>query len=230
MRCGDDAVRGMPPLPPEPWELALVSLMLSLLLLSSCAPVRRPSKVPAVKEGIYREAGYASWYGEEFHGRPTSSGEIFDMYSLTAAHRTLPLGTTAQVTDPESGKSVTVRINDRGPFVPERFLDLSYGAARALGLAEKGVAWVRLEAWPRLKDLSSRRYTVQVGAFLQEENARRLRTRMEAYGPSTIQIYRTNRGTFYRVRVGQFQEEEQANALSRKLRREGLVPLVVCAD
>ncbi len=89
--------------------------------------------------------GYASYYGKEFHGKKTASGEIFDMYQLTAAHRTLPLGTICRVTNLDNQKSVIVKINDRGPFVEGRILDLSYGAAKALGGLSKGIIPVRIE-------------------------------------------------------------------------------------
>lgn len=89
--------------------------------------------------------GYASYYGKEFHGKKTASGEIFDMYQLTAAHRTLPLGTICRVTNLDNHKSVIVKINDRGPFVEGRILDLSYGAAKALGGLSRGVIPVRIE-------------------------------------------------------------------------------------
>jgi len=213
-------------------RVGLVPFLLLAVLLFSCAPARRPVSVPPPppKARIYREVGYASWYGKDFHGRPTSSGEIYNMYGFTAAHRTLPLGTRAEVTNPENGRSVRVRINDRGPFIDNRFLDLSYGAAKEIDIVEKGVAKVRLEAWAEEKELSSRHFTVQVGAFLIEENAKRLKQRMERYGPSFISQYQTNRQTFYRVRVGDFREEGQAEALSRNLAKEGFSPFVVCAD
>ena len=208
-----------------------VPFLLLTALLFSCAPARRPVfPPPPPKVEVYREVGFASWYGKEFHGRPTTSGEIYDMYGLTAAHRTLPLGTAAEVTNLENSRSVRVRINDRGPFVANRFLDLSYGAAKEIDMAEKGIARVRLEAWPGERELSSRHFTVQVGSFLIEENAKRLKQRMERYGPSSITLYQTNRQTFYRVRVGDFRGEDQAQALFRRLAREGFSPFVVCAD
>ncbi|MFM8550731.1 MAG: septal ring lytic transglycosylase RlpA family protein [Nitrospiraceae bacterium] len=92
-----------------------------------------------------KERGIASWYGEDFHGWVTASGEIFDMESLSGAHRTLPLGTVVRVTNVENGKQVRVRINDRGPYVSGRILDLSYAAARKLGMAEGGLSAVSLE-------------------------------------------------------------------------------------
>ncbi len=91
------------------------------------------------------EAGYASWYGEKFHGRSTASGEIFDMNAYTAAHRSLPFGTRVRVTNEDNGRSVLVRINDRGPWVEGRIIDLSYAAAKQLGMLEAGVVRVRLE-------------------------------------------------------------------------------------
>ena len=203
---------------------------LVVALLSACASPQRHSEPPSLQGQVYREVGYASWYGKEYHGRPTSSGEIFDMYGLTAAHRTLPLGTAAAVTHLKNGRSVRVRINDRGPFVADRFLDLSYGAAKEIDMADQGVAQVRLEAWPGEKELSSRHFTVQVGSFLVEENARRLREEMESYGSVSITLFQSDRQAFYRVRVGDFRDEDQAQILARKLMKEGFSPLVICAD
>ncbi|MGQ9478014.1 MAG: septal ring lytic transglycosylase RlpA family protein [Candidatus Bipolaricaulia bacterium] len=99
----------------------------------------------------YYEVGIASWYGPGFHGKRTASGEIYDMYRISAAHRTLPFGTIVKVVDLETGRSVVVRINDRGPFIEGRIIDLSYGAAKELGMVEKGLAKVGLKIvrWPR---------------------------------------------------------------------------------
>jgi rare lipoprotein A len=94
------------------------------------------------------QIGTASWYGPGFHGRETASGETFNQHALTAAHRTLPLGTEATVTNLETGQSVQVKINDRGPYVPGRHLDLSQAAAKQIGLTKKGVAKVKIEAKP----------------------------------------------------------------------------------
>jgi rare lipoprotein A len=94
----------------------------------------------------YAETGYASWYGRKFHGRPTSSGEPYDMFALTAAHRSLPLPTYVRVTRVETNRSIVVRVNDRGPFHENRIIDLSYAAAVKLGFADQGVARVRVEA------------------------------------------------------------------------------------
>jgi len=92
----------------------------------------------------YEEVGIASWYGPGFHGKTTANGELYDMYAFTAAHKTLPFGTVVEVVDLDTGRSVVVRINDRGPFVPGRIIDLSYAAAEALGILERGTARVGL--------------------------------------------------------------------------------------
>lgn len=113
----------------------------ALLAVGGCAT----GPTPAPSDGL---VGLASWYGPQHHGRRTASGAPFDMHALTAAHRTLPLGTRVRVTSVDSGRSVTVTITDRGPFAPDRVIDLSYAAARALGLIERGVGPVRLELVP----------------------------------------------------------------------------------
>jgi len=117
------------------------TLLLALLLASACVARRAPSTRPhAAPTGT----GMASWYGERFHGRRTASGEIFDMRALTAAHRTLAFGSIVRVTEVHSGESVDVRINDRGPASSARVIDLSYAAARKLGMLRRGVARVEL--------------------------------------------------------------------------------------
>jgi len=122
-----------------------IVLLLAFLFLSSCA------SAPEVKN-ISREGGtyvVASWYGKKFNGRPTASGETFDMYGMTCAHRTLAFGTKLRITNPDNKRSVIVRVNDRGPFIRGRDLDLSYGAAKEIGIVQKGVGRVKLEHIPR---------------------------------------------------------------------------------
>ena len=151
------------------------------------------------------EEGLASWYGGRFQGRLTASGELFDTRQLTAAHKSLPFGTLVLVTNLENGRSVTVRINDRGPFVPGRVIDLSLAAAAAIGLAGRGVAPVRLEvagglpaaaagaapttaaaiaagAAPAAAPAPPTGYCLQLGAFRQRANAERCLARLEAAG------------------------------------------------
>jgi rare lipoprotein A len=140
---------------------------LAALALAACA-----AALPA-------EEGLASWYGGKFHGRRTASGEIFDTRQLTAAHRSLPFGTWVLVTNLENGKSVTVRINDRGPFVEGRVIDLSLAAAAAIGLAGKGVVPVRLQVLERREAVS---YCLQLGSFRRRANAESQRSRLRAAG------------------------------------------------
>jgi rare lipoprotein A len=142
----------------------------------------------------YREEGVASWYGRKFHGRRTSSGEPYDMYKMSAAHTTLPLPTNARVTNLQNGKSVIVRINDRGPFAKDRLIDLSYAAAVELDMITNGTARVEVVALDGL----------QVGAFGARGNAEQLESRLNASGISNTRVHLTpgESPAMYRVRIG----------------------------
>ena len=129
----------------------------------------------------YVERGVASWYGPRFHGNVTASGERFDMYALTAAHRTLPIPTDVEVTNLRNGRSIVVRINDRGPFVDRRIIDLSYAAGQALGLVGAGTARVEVRAIDGSRKVRPPGF-VQVGAYSKPANAERMRKRLEASG------------------------------------------------
>lgn len=190
---------------------------------------KRP-KVPA-PEG-YVEAGNASWYGVPFHGRRASNGEIYDMYKMTAAHRTLPFDTMVRVTNLNNGKSAVVRITDRGPFVENRIIDLSLAAAREIDSVGPGVVPVRVEVLTPGVDVTGGFFTVQVGAFRDPGNAQRLRDRLNlAYSPIFVQQYDSPDGTFYRVRVGKIAGEDAARQFGEQLRqREGFTPFVVRLD
>jgi rare lipoprotein A len=119
-------------------------LLVSIVLAGACAQRKGPSTSSASIERQHVETGQASWYGKAHQGKLTASGERFDMHALTAAHRTLPFGTIVRVTRLKSGKSVNVRINDRGPFRSGRIIDLSYEAAKKLGITERGTARVEI--------------------------------------------------------------------------------------
>jgi len=125
-------------------ELLFFGLATSILVLGLAATL-------AAHQYQYYQVGIASWYGPGFHGRRTASGEIYDMFALTAAHKTLPFGTIVKVVDLDTGRSVVVRINDRGPFIKGRIIDLSYAAAQELGMVKKGLAKVGLKIvkWPQ---------------------------------------------------------------------------------
>ncbi len=175
-------------------------------------PTQRPYRVggkvyyPLPSAQGYVEEGVASWYGPGFHGKTTASGERYNMYAYTAAHRILPMGTKVLVTNLENGRQVIVRINDRGPFVKGRIIDLSFAAARALGMHQKGTAWVRIQALsetsPKAHLSLKGRYFIQVGAFANYANAIKLKEKLrKRYSIVTIEPYSKDGRTFYRVQV-----------------------------
>ena len=194
-------------------------------ILSSCSlPVSREPYAPG-----YIERGIASWYGEEFHGRSTSSGEIYDMHALTAAHKLMPLGTVAKVTNLENGRSVTVKINDRGPFIDDRIIDLSYGSAGAIDMVETGLAPVEVEVLKWGERISN--FTIQVGSFAIQENAIRLKNRLEQkYADVYIVPYDKDDMKFYRVRVGVMKDIKEAEQLAGELSATGLVTFITRKD
>jgi rare lipoprotein A len=189
------------------------------------AKIAKPDMVEK-RETRVVQYGVASWYGSDFHGKQTSSGEIYDMYQLTCAHNTLPLGTTVMVTNMENGRSVELKVNDRGPFVKERIIDLSYSAAQILGIWEKGTAYVKVEATgPVVEQVV--RFTLQVGSFADEAKAQKLadqlRKNCEDVFVSTME---TQTQKYHRVRIGQFENREAALPLAEKLSQMGLKVLV----
>lgn len=182
----------------------------------------------------FQQQGIASWYGRDFHGRKTSNGEIYNMYAMTAAHKTLPLGVNVRVTDLKNGRSVVVRVNDRGPFVAGRIIDLSYAAARELGIVDSGTAPVRIEALgyrqvnqgqvsyrsPSSYDAGT--FAVQIGAFSVAENARRLTGQMRSrFGKAEMQTATVNGRYLYRVRVGNYRSLVQAEQAAQELSATG---------
>jgi rare lipoprotein A len=188
--------------------------------------------------------GLASYYAEPYHGRRTANGEVFDSYQeLTAAHRTLPFNTVVKVANQENGKDVEVRINDRGPFVDGRVIDLSLKAARVIDMERAGVARVKLTVLkegppavvrtPRTPlasiaaPSSPASFTVQVGAFESREVAEALKRDLEQrHQDVTIETFSTTR-TFYRVRVGRLTDMAAAEQLVKTLRQEKFDPFVV---
>lgn len=198
---------------------------------AAATPQEAPRPLPPAIPGAYVEEGLASWYGIPFHGRRAANGEIYDMYKLTAAHRTLPFESLVRVTNMKNGRKTEVRINDRGPFVENRIIDLSLGAARELDMVVMGVVPVRLELLAG-ESPTEGNFTVQVGAFLVRENADRLRQRLEQrYQPIFIVEYDSPTGLFYRVRVGRVPGQEAARQLADQLgSEEGVVPFVVRLD
>jgi len=207
----------------------VLSGILTLYILISCAAKVKPVK-PVVGA---QQTGVASWYGEDFHGKPTASGEIYNMYDMTAAHKTLPLGTHVMVTNLDTGKSVQVKINDRGPFVKNRIIDLSYSAAKAIDMVGPGTAHVTIEILdtpgPSSRHTSSHTthqepalYTIQVASFVNKENADTLAIKIENLVEGVyIVLYKTNETTYYRVRVGTFDSREKAVKTAKHLTEHG---------
>ncbi len=188
----------------------------------------------------YVERGIASWYGRKFHGRKTSNGETYDMYALTAAHKSLPIPTYARVTNLENGRQVVVRINDRGPFHDNRLIDLSYTAASKLGIVEMGTGLVEVRAItpgepePPLQQASVNsagpnsstppvgsgagdpRLFVQVGAYISRMNAEQVRARLEGEDlpPASVDTTDGGENALYRVRIGPIGSVEEADELA----------------
>jgi rare lipoprotein A len=208
-------------------------LLICLVLSMSCGCVlfRREPSPPRIKPV---EVGWASWYGEPFHGRKTASGEVYDMYQLTAAHKTLPLGTTVMVTHLNNGRSVMVTINDRGPFIRGRIIDLSYAAAQALDMVTEGVAKVRVEILNReaIPPSSPKGpFTIQVGSFLDRSNASRLMEELKkAYPDVFITGLKTPEHTYYRVRVGKFKTRDAAYQCAVRLARDGYTAFITATE
>lgn len=174
----------------------------------------------------YAEEGLASWYGAKFHGHTTSNGEVFDMYEISAAHKSLPLPTWVRVTNLDNGLSIVARVNDRGPFHPGRVIDLSYAGAVKLDFVHKGTARVRVEALQGA-ELDQPVYFVQMGAFSQRRGAEGLRDRI---AEETDQNVTVDEGEFYRVRVGPLQYDKAVELQSALTSQELGKPLLVVAN
>ena len=203
---------------------AVLSLSLVLLLAGhACTSTRSTS---SVKRGEKREAqeGVASWYGPGFDGKPTASGEIYDMHGLTAAHRTLPLGTMIEVRNLENGRTTLARVNDRGPHKRGRIVDLSLGAAEALEMDQAGLARVRLTVVASPDPPLPTRYWVQVGSFQHEKNARALLSDLESRYPGTAILAESG---WFQVRVPSGEKRRKAEAMRRDLERNGFETLLV---
>lgn len=180
----------------------------------------RPSYPPGYPLGFV-ERGSASWYGPGFHGNRTANGEVYDMHQLTAAHRTLPLGSVAEVRSLTTGRQVTVRINDRGPFARGRILDLSFAGAQAMGMIGRGTDDIELRViryQGKAGEFGVLR--VQVGSFADPANARLLLERLKgSYPGSRAVAVDLPEGRRYRVYAGQFQTEPAAEQAAAHLKR-----------
>lgn len=217
--------------PRELVRLRIARSIVLILLLTTASCTRTTGVLPPLIEprpGAMQE-GVASWYGPGFHGNRTSSGEVYDQREMTAAHQSLPLGTRVAVTNLDNGKSVEVRVNDRGPFAKSRVIDLSYGAASALGMIGPGTARVRLQVLgaPAVS-FAPLSYTVQAGAFVDESNAFELQRRLqERFGNVYVTRQDVGAEAYYRVRIGHFADRAEAMELARTVASLGLTPVVM---
>jgi rare lipoprotein A len=212
-------------------KIRLIWLLFFIFFISFCA-----QKVYFPPERV--QTGLASWYGPGFHGKRTASGEIFNMYELTAAHRTFPIGSYVMVTNLRNGKSVQVRINDRGPFVKGRIIDLSYAAAKLIDLIGPGIAPVKVELLSIGRILGEKEINlkegriiaIQVGAFIEKENALNLKKILsQKYKRVYIETFKTYTTKYYRVRI-KVKNEREAFLLTGKLVKDGYSVYLVKND
>ncbi|MDX2348630.1 MAG: septal ring lytic transglycosylase RlpA family protein [Nitrospirota bacterium] len=211
-----------------------IYFFLGLLLLAGC--VAHEKNIPSLHNG-HSQLGMASWYGPSFHGKPSASGEPYDMWALTAAHRTLPFGTWVQVTKVETGKKVTVRINDRGPFIKGRIIDLSYGAARELAMIGEGTSDVSLTiVSPPNASIPSIRapshFWVQAGAYISLTEAMTLRERLaHDYAHVRVKTVTLPSGEWHRVQIGAFDSKKTAQTVARAFKKNwGVEPTLISSN
>jgi len=195
---------------------------------------------PLASNERYDRTGIASWYGKKFQGRKTANGERYDMYGMTAAHTTLPMPSRVRVTNLANGRSIIVRINDRGPFVKNRIIDLSYAAAKALGYVEQGTTRVRvqtIDAQGRTANTHPREHKreriiqgqifIQLAAYRSFEHANQLRQDLLPDYPS-VDIVHSHHDDLYRVRLGPFSNEWHSKKIQAQLKDEGYAhPMIV---
>ena len=232
----------------------ILCLACCIVLAIACAPKRAPMTTDALRSKTrasqkpytvngqryeplashecFVQTGVASWYGKDFHGKKTSNGETYDMNAMTAAHKTLPLGVFVKVRNTNNGRETVVRVNDRGPFVKGRIIDLSHAAARKLGVDIAGTAPVRIEAlgyrapgiekYKALENYDSGSYTVQIGSFKDHNNAQRLSDEMKKlFGFSEVHMTNVKGDDFYRVYAGKYTSLKAAETAEREFTDHG---------
>lgn len=195
----------------------------------------------------FTQRGLASWYGADFHGKRTSSGVIYNMHDMTAAHKTLPIPVYVKVKNLDNGKTAVVKVNDRGPFVDKRIIDLSFAAAKKLGVVRPGTANVEISALdsknsqtrppvrviPLAKSSDSGDIFVQLGSFGSESNAKNLLSNLQKNNekPVLISSVKTAKGQYYRVRLGPLLDLNEAESVKKRLKQKGYSnPRVVVGD
>ena len=224
-----------PQISPKTGSLFILLLTLFLsFFLTACAGPKTGSKPPnyyqkttpgqKLEPGFYQQ-GIASWYGHPFHGRPTASGKIYDMHALTAAHKELPLGSKVLVTNLENQRQIEVVINDRGPFIKNRIIDLSLTGARRLAMEDNGTAMVRLDITELpeiISDSLKNPFAIQFGAFRDRAQAVSMQKKV-AQTNSKVFIEKVSRddGPLYRVRLGWFPSKAAARREAQRLGHRG---------
>lgn len=227
---------------------SIVLIILTATLISGCGakkPLPPPTPVtdktayeidgqvyhPMDSADGFREQGVASWYGDPFHGEKTANCEVYSMYAMTAAHKTLPFGTMLSVTNRENNKTTIVRVNDRGPYCRDRIIDLSYSAAQEIDMVPKGTAPVEIIALGKDEDVIDKLegkargsvyftgdFTIQAGSFGDKGNAERVKASLESVVKDVQIAPLTKDGqTLYRVRVGRFTSIQQAQRVEQQL-------------
>jgi rare lipoprotein A len=209
---------------------AAAMVIAASLIVASCGGKKiKTAKPPRIGS---TETGIASWYGRPYHGRQAANGEIYDMEKMTAAHRTMPFNTWVRVHNLSNDRTVDVRIQDRGPFINGRIIDLSHAAAREIEMIGPGTAKVRLTVIQPPKDVrtQSELFAVQVGAYRERKRAEAVQGRMkERFGNARI-VERAANQPIWRVLVGQEDSAEKAEALAAQVRAAGDTALVVRLD
>jgi rare lipoprotein A len=216
----------------------LLVLALPAVLLAACASPRAASIAPVAPVVGAEQRGLASWYGHPYHGRRTASGEVYDMHRMTAAHRTLPFGTWIEVENLTNGRAVEVRVNDRGPFVDGRVVDVSRAAAVKVDGIAAGVFPARLRVIPAPGAATAPSpaaaeapapggYSVQVGAFADEERAARVQRALAEAGVEAAVQRVDGERVLYRVRTAAFASRDEARAHAERLVGLGYSPIVV---
>ncbi|MEM7008295.1 MAG: septal ring lytic transglycosylase RlpA family protein [Thermodesulfobacteriota bacterium] len=195
------------------------------------APKPKPHSPGYTIEGS-TQIGLASWYGLEEHNNYAASGERFSKYDYTAAHKTLPLGTVVRVTNLENGRDVVVKVNDRGPFVGDRIIDLSHAPAQSIDMIQKGVVKVKVEvvSSPSTRDTNyfNPEYTVQVASYTSRSSADNAKRQLEYdFNNVRIESAKINGNTYYRVRVGRYTSKKDARKAASKLKKKGYTTRVI---
>lgn len=210
-------------------RIHLLLVVVSLFIFSSCGVSNRAADFSKSENARAIENGISSWYGPNFHGKLTANGEVYDMNAVSAAHRTLPFGTILLVENLDNGRTVQVRINDRGPYAKDRIIDLSKAAAEQLDMIGPGTARVRLYLLEgdiensKITDIKVPTYTVQLGSFQDRKQAELQVSKAEG---SRIEKTKVGNETFYRVYYGSFTDQSEAQNEMQRLNKLGLAGFV----